>query len=156
MEAKQEQRELDELRLIYGHLRDATSIVVTAVRPELTLLHDRLRALPNRIRTMVTAGVQQGVMYDLAAANLPDQDRSIGQISVGWPRGMRPQTRQESALYFNANTDAILPLVDIDALLENRGPTATTWGVTVLYESSESEGGSEGADSPGQADPPAE
>jgi hypothetical protein len=126
MEAKQEQRELDELCLIYEHLRNATSIVVTAVRPELTLLHDRLRMLPNRVRAMITAGVQQGVMYDLATANLPDQDQSIGQISVGWPRGTRPQTRHESALYFNANTDAILPSVDIDTLLENRGPTAMT------------------------------
>jgi low temperature requirement protein LtrA len=60
MEAKQEQRELDELHLIYGHLRDATSIVVTAVRPELTLLHDRLRALPNCVCATVTAGDAAG------------------------------------------------------------------------------------------------
>jgi hypothetical protein len=51
-------------------------------------------------------------------------------------------------LYFNANTDAILPSVDIDALLENRGPTVATWGEAVLDESSESEGGFEWAVSP--------
>jgi hypothetical protein len=86
--------------------------------------------------------------YGLADANLQDLDWSIGQIPVGFPHGTRPRRRQESALYFNANTDAILPSVDIDALLENRGPTAATWGEAVLDESSESEGGFEGAVSP--------
>jgi hypothetical protein len=56
-------------------------------------------------------------------------------------------------LCFTANVDAILPSVDVDTLLENRGPTAVTWGAAAVDSSKKSEGASEGADSPGRADP---
>jgi hypothetical protein len=92
------------------------------------------------------------MMHDLLCA-LPDW--LIGHILVGTTR---PRRRQESALYFNANTDAILLLVVLNALFANwggGGATAATWGTTVLDDSSESEGTSEGAAFLGQADPSA-
>lgn len=125
-EAEQVQRELAELRVIYDHLHDTASIAVTAVWLEPMFMHDWLRALPDRVRAVIVAGVHPGAMYGLTAANLQDMDWSIGQIPVRFPRGTRPRRRQESALYFNANADAILLSVDIDALLENHGPAAAS------------------------------
>jgi hypothetical protein len=55
------------------------------------------------------------MMHDLLCA-LPDW--LIGHILVGTTR---PRRRQESALYFNANTDAILLLVVLNALFANWG-----------------------------------
>jgi hypothetical protein len=59
-------------------------------------------------------------------------------------------------MYFSTNANAILLSVDVDALLENQRPATANWGAAIQDESSESEGGSEGMDSPGQADPLAE
>jgi hypothetical protein len=46
-------------------------------------------------------------------------------------------------LYFNARIDNILPSVDINAFLKNRGLAVVTWGAAILDKSSELEGGSE-------------
>jgi hypothetical protein len=49
-------------------------------------------------------------------------------------------------LYFNANTDTILLSVDVDTLLENRGPTAVR-EATLLDDVSESDDNYEEANS---------
>jgi hypothetical protein len=74
---------------------------------------------------------------------------------MGFPWGTRLHRCQLQALYFNTNAEVILPSVDIDALLENQGPTGET-RAALLDDSSESEEASDGANSLGQVDPSAE
>jgi hypothetical protein len=68
-EAEKARTELNKVRVTYGHLRDVVSIAMTAWLLEPILLHDQLRTLLGRVCAAVTAGLHQGVTYDLAAAN---------------------------------------------------------------------------------------
>jgi hypothetical protein len=82
-EAEQARRDLATLRISHGQLHDTTNVAEMMARLEPTLLHDRLHALPDRVRAMVTAGVHQGATYGLAAMDLQSLDLWVGRISMG-------------------------------------------------------------------------